>query len=54
MCIRDSYVPELKASAFGDARVHETMDMTTGLEYTEVYTDKTSGVFGLRPSVITT
>jgi hypothetical protein len=42
------YVPELKASAFGDARVHETMDMTTGLEYTEVYTDKTSGVFGLR------
>ena len=26
------YVPELKASAFGDARVHEAMDMTTGLE----------------------
>ena len=24
------------------------MDMTTGLEYTEVYTDKNSGVFGLR------
>ena len=42
------YVPELKASAFGDARVHEAMDMTTGLEYTEVYTDKNSGVFGLR------
>jgi CubicO group peptidase (beta-lactamase class C family) len=42
------YVPELKKSAFGDARVHETMDMTTGLEYTEVYTDKNSGVFGLR------
>jgi CubicO group peptidase (beta-lactamase class C family) len=42
------YVPELKASAFGDARVQETMDMTTGLEYTEVYTDKNSGVFGLR------
>ncbi len=42
------YVPELKSSAFGDARVHETMDMTTGLEYTEVYTDKNSGVFGLR------
>ncbi|HMM90043.1 serine hydrolase domain-containing protein [Bradyrhizobium sp.] len=42
------YVPELKGSAFGDARVHETMDMTTGLEYTEVYTDKNSGVFGLR------
>jgi CubicO group peptidase (beta-lactamase class C family) len=42
------YVPELKASAFGDVRVHETMDMTTGLEYTEVYTDRNSGVFGLR------
>jgi CubicO group peptidase (beta-lactamase class C family) len=42
------YVPELKTSAFGDARVHEVMDMTTGLEYTEVYTDRNSGVFGLR------
>jgi len=42
------YVPEFRASAFGDARVHEAMDMTTGLEYTEVYTDKKSGVFGLR------
>ncbi|MBW5437512.1 hypothetical protein FXB41_22970 [Bradyrhizobium canariense] len=29
-------VPELKASAFGDARVHEVMDMTTGPVYTEV------------------
>jgi CubicO group peptidase (beta-lactamase class C family) len=42
------HVPELKSSAFGDARVREAMDMTTGLEYTEVYTDKNSGVFGLR------
>nr|WP_283806258.1 serine hydrolase domain-containing protein [Bradyrhizobium sp. DOA1] len=42
------YVPELKASAFGDARVHEVMDMTTGLLYTEVYTDKNSDVWGLR------
>ena len=42
------YVPELKASAFGDARVREAMDMTTGLEYTEVYTDRNSGVFALR------
>ncbi|WKA26001.1 serine hydrolase domain-containing protein [Bradyrhizobium roseum] len=42
------YVPELKASAFGDARVHEAMDMTTGLEYTEIYTDKNSDVWGLR------
>lgn len=42
------YVPELKNSAFGDARVREAMDMTTGLEYTEVYTDRNSGVFALR------
>jgi CubicO group peptidase (beta-lactamase class C family) len=42
------YVPELKASAFRRRAVHEAMDMTTGLEYTEVYTDKNSGVFGLR------
>jgi hypothetical protein len=45
---KPDYVPELKASAFGDARVREAMDMTTGLEYTEVYTDRNSGVFGLR------
>ncbi|MDB5616963.1 serine hydrolase [Tardiphaga sp.] len=42
------YVPELKDSAFGDARVSEVMDMTTGLEYTEVYADKNSQVWGLR------
>lgn len=42
------YVPELKASAFGDARVHEAMDMTTGLAYTEVYTDRNSDVWKLR------
>jgi CubicO group peptidase (beta-lactamase class C family) len=42
------YVPELNASAFGDARVHEAMDMTTGLAYTEVYTDRNSDVWGLR------
>ncbi|HEV2157367.1 serine hydrolase [Bradyrhizobium sp.] len=42
------YVPELKSSAFGDARVREAMDMTTGLVYTEVYTDKNSDVWGLR------
>jgi CubicO group peptidase (beta-lactamase class C family) len=42
------YVPELKTSAFGDARVREVMDMTTGLAYTEVYTDRNSDVWGLR------
>ncbi len=33
------YVPELAASAFGDATVRQVMDMTTGLQYSEVYTD---------------
>ena len=33
------YVPELVGSAFGDATVREVMDMTTGLQYSEVYTD---------------
>ncbi|MDH4478776.1 MAG: serine hydrolase [Rhodoferax sp.] len=33
------YVPELADSAFGDATVREVMDMTTGLQYSEVYTD---------------
>ncbi|WP_441242239.1 serine hydrolase domain-containing protein [Tardiphaga sp. 768_D3_N2_1] len=42
------YVPELKATAFGDARVHEVMDMTTGLKYTEVYADRNSDVWSLR------
>ena len=42
------YVPELKNSAFGDARVYEVMDMTTGLKYTEVYTDRDSDVWSLR------
>ncbi|WP_370157647.1 serine hydrolase domain-containing protein [Bradyrhizobium yuanmingense] len=42
------YVPELKSSAFGDARVREVMDMTTGLEYTEVYADKSSDIWRLR------
>lgn len=31
-----TYVPELAASAFGDASVRQVMDMTTGLAYTEV------------------
>jgi CubicO group peptidase (beta-lactamase class C family) len=42
------YVPELKASAFGDATVRQVMDMTTGLKYTEVYTDRNSDVWALR------
>lgn len=44
-----SYVPELKDSAFGDATVQQVLDMTTALEYTEVYTDPNSdfGRYGM-------
>jgi hypothetical protein len=43
-----TYVPELAKSAFGDATVRQVMDMTTGLKYTEVYTDRSSDVWALR------
>ena len=33
------YVPELKSSAFGDATVRQVLDMLTGLQYSENYTD---------------
>jgi len=33
------YVPELKNSGFGDATVRQIMDMTTGIKFSEVYTD---------------
>jgi len=39
------YVPELKASAFGDATVKQVMDMTTGLQYSEVYTDPAAEIW---------
>jgi CubicO group peptidase (beta-lactamase class C family) len=43
-----TYVPELSASAFGDATVAEVMDMTTGLTYVENYTDANSDIWALR------
>lgn len=43
-----AYVPELAPSAFGDATVAQVMDMTTGLKYTEVYTDTNSDVWAMR------
>jgi CubicO group peptidase (beta-lactamase class C family) len=43
-----AYVPELKPSAFGDATVQHVMAMTTGLKYTEVYTDANSDVWAMR------
>jgi CubicO group peptidase (beta-lactamase class C family) len=33
------YIPELASSAFGNATVRQVMDMITGLDYSEVYTD---------------
>ena len=43
-----AYVPELGSSAFADATVAQVMDMTTALQYTEVYTDTASDVWKLR------
>jgi CubicO group peptidase (beta-lactamase class C family) len=34
-----SYLSELKNSAFGDATIREILDMTTGLKYSEDYSD---------------
>lgn len=39
------YVPELGASGFSDATVQQTLDMVTGLDYTEDYTDQRSSVW---------
>ncbi len=39
------YVPELADSAFGDATVRQVMDMTTGLQYSEVYTDPNAEIW---------
>ena len=41
------YVPELDASAFGDATIRHLLDMTTSLDYTEDYTDPKSPVWEL-------
>ncbi len=43
-----TYVPELGKSGFGDANVRQVMDMTTGIKYTEVYTDPDSDVWAMR------
>ncbi len=43
-----TYVPELAKSGFGDASVSQVMDMTTGIKYTEVYTDPNSDVWAMR------
>lgn len=43
-----AYVPELKASAFGDATVRQVMDMTTGIRYSEIYGDPNSDINAYR------
>lgn len=37
--VASAYVPELKSSAFGDATIREILDMTTGLQYSEDYSN---------------
>jgi CubicO group peptidase (beta-lactamase class C family) len=49
------YLPELACSGFADATIRQLLDMTTGLGYTEDYTDENSSVWqfsragGFRP-----
>jgi CubicO group peptidase (beta-lactamase class C family) len=40
-----AYLPELRESAWGDATVQQTLDMTTGVQYTEDFRDPSSGIF---------
>ncbi len=39
------YIPELAASAFGNATVRQVMDMTTALDYSENYADPNASVW---------
>jgi CubicO group peptidase (beta-lactamase class C family) len=39
------YVPELVGTAWGEATIQQTLDMTTGAAYSEVFTDPSSEVF---------
>jgi CubicO group peptidase (beta-lactamase class C family) len=45
------YIPELKASGFGDATVRQILDMTTGLSYSEDYTDPQADIVRFGVSV---
>jgi CubicO group peptidase (beta-lactamase class C family) len=50
------YIPELASSGFGDATVRQVLDMTTGIDYSEDYTDPGAHVVkyafaaGMRPA----
>jgi len=39
------YVPEVAQSAFGTATVQQVMDMTTGIDYSEDYSDPNAGIW---------
>lgn len=39
------YVPELKGSAFGDATIRQILDMTTGLNYSEDYSNPNAEIW---------
>lgn len=39
-----AYIPELRRSGFGDATVRQVLDMTTGLAYSEDYTDPNADI----------
>ncbi len=39
------HIPELRESAWGDATVRQVMDMTTGLDYSEVYADPSATIW---------
>jgi CubicO group peptidase (beta-lactamase class C family) len=39
------YLPELQQSAWADATVQQTLDMTTGVRYSEDFADPNAGVF---------
>ena len=49
------YLPEMRGTAYEDATLRQVMDMQTGLDYTEVYAERSSGIWdyaraaGLRP-----
>lgn len=41
----DTLIPELRNSGFGGATVRQVLDMTTGLDYSEDYSDPAAGVW---------
>jgi CubicO group peptidase (beta-lactamase class C family) len=40
------YIPELTDSGFADATIRQLLDMTTGIDYSEIYTDEASPFWG--------